>query len=277
MPADGPWAVGDHQQRWNGYLDPSTGILRNLVGAQTWDELHQRENAYVEYRALELRARPVPQTFDLDHLRALHGHLFQDVYAWAGEIRTVDMGKRAAPGVAGPGFLPHGQVPDVMEHVRDVLRDVKWLRTSSLSTAKQTLPILYNIVNTAHPFRGGNGRTQRQFFNDLATGAGFKIDWTSIPKAVNDRASEMARGGDELLMKAMFDVIVSETPERAARSAGLAGFTRPGEGPTPSVSEQGPARQRGLLPRPRRGSKPLGQPGHRRSSRGLPVVLPIPS
>ena len=114
------------------------------------------------------------------------------------------------------------------------------VRASSLPTAKQTFPILYNIVNTAHPFREGNGRTQRQFFGDLAKGAGFKIDWTSIPKAVNGRASEMARGGDELLMKAMFDVIVSETPERAARSAGLAGFTRPGEGPTPSVSEQSP-------------------------------------
>lgn len=150
-----------------------------MVGAQTWDELHRRENDLVEARALELLTRLVPQTFDLDHLRALHGHLFQDVYPWAGEIRTVDMGKRA-----GRGFLPHGQVPEVMEHVRDVLRDVKWLRTSSLPTAKRTLPLLYNIVNTAHPFREGNGRTQRQFFNDLAKGAGFKIDWTSIPKAV---------------------------------------------------------------------------------------------
>jgi len=182
MAFDPPWAVGDAHERWNSYLDPSTGILRNLVGARTWDELHRRENDLVEGRAAELQASPVPQTFDLDHLQALHGHLFQDVYPWAGEIRTVDMGKRAGPGVAGPGFLPHGQVPEVMENVRDVLRDVKWLRTSSLPTAKQTLPVLYNIVNTAHPFREGNGRTQRQFFNDLAKGAGFKIDWTSIPK-----------------------------------------------------------------------------------------------
>ncbi len=70
MPADRPWAVGDVQQRWNGYLDPSTGIMRNLVGAQTWDELHRRENDLVEARALELLTRPVPQTFDLDHLQA---------------------------------------------------------------------------------------------------------------------------------------------------------------------------------------------------------------
>ncbi len=235
MPNDRPWTVGDAQQRWNGYLDPSTGILRNLLGSRSWTELRRDEDDFVEARAAELRIRPVPQTFDLAHLQALHRHLFQDVYPWAGEIRTVDMGKGSRE-----GFLPHSQVPEVMEHVRDVLRDVKWLQTSSLATAKQTLPVLYNIVNTAHPFREGNGRTQRQFFNDLAQGAGFKIDWTSIPKTVNDRASAMARGGDELLLKAVFDVIVSETPERAARSAGVAGFTRPGEGPTPSVREQGP-------------------------------------
>jgi len=153
----------------------------------------------------------------------------------------------------GEGFLPHSQMPEVMEHVRDVLRDVKWLRTSSLATAKQTLPVLYNIVNTAHPFREGNGRTQRQLFNDLAKGAGFKIEWASIPKAVNDRASAMARGGDALLLTALFDTILSETPERAARSAGLAGFRRPGEGPTPSVSEQSPRASAGYLRDPNEG------------------------
>lgn len=92
-------------------MDPSTGILRNLVGAQTWGELRRREDVRVEARVIELLTRPVPQTFDLDHLQALHRHLFQDVYPWAGELRTVDMGKRAALGVAGPGFLPHAQVP----------------------------------------------------------------------------------------------------------------------------------------------------------------------
>lgn len=41
-------------------------------------------------------------------------------------------------------------------------------------------------------------------------------------------------------MTAMFDVIVTETPERAARSTGLAGFACPGEGPAQSLSEQSP-------------------------------------
>jgi len=242
MAAEGrPWTVGDSQQRWEGYLDPNTGILRNLVGAQTWLELRQREDDFVEWRALELLSRPVPQTFDLAHLQGLHRHVFQDVYPWAGELRTVDMGKGS-----GPAFLPSGQVPEVMQQVWEVLRDVKWLRESSLGAAKQTLPVLYNIVNTAHPFREGNGRTQRQFFNDLAGGAGFKIDWTGVSKAVNDRASEAARSGDDTLMAAMFDSIVTETPARSARTLGLGGFARPSEGPTRSLGEQTPRFDAGL-------------------------------
>ena len=82
------------------------------------------------------------------------------------------------------------------------------------------------------PVSGGQRAEPASVLQRPGHGAGFKIDWTSIPKAVNDRASEMARGGGELLMKAMFDVIVSETPERATRGAVRV------RGPTPSVSEQ---------------------------------------
>ena len=115
---DPPWRAGDMRARWEGYLDPNTGILLNLVGAQSSPELRRCEDDFVEWRALELRDAPVPQTFDLAHLQELHRRLFQDVYPWAGECRTVDMGKGA-----GPGFLPYGQVPELMIHVSLVLRD----------------------------------------------------------------------------------------------------------------------------------------------------------
>lgn len=114
-----------------------------------------------------------------------------------------------------------------------------------MARTKEALSALYNAVNTAHAFREGNGRTQRQFFNDLAACAGFKIDWTSVPKHVNDAASEAARGGDDSLT-AMFDRIVTETPERSARTIGLAGFAGPGAGPTQSLSDQGPRLGAGL-------------------------------
>lgn len=66
------------------HLDPNTGILRNLVGAQTWTELRQREDVHAEPRA-RWSCSPGVADLDLDHLQALYRHLCQDVYPWAGK------------------------------------------------------------------------------------------------------------------------------------------------------------------------------------------------
>jgi hypothetical protein len=66
------------------YLDPDTGLLRNLVGARTQDALDRAEGALVVSRAVQLHDHPVRATGDLDEFRAIHRQLFQDVYQWAG-------------------------------------------------------------------------------------------------------------------------------------------------------------------------------------------------
>lgn len=81
-----PWHVDaepESAQRWKGYLHPVYDLtLTNMVGATTPHELEVMETPFVDVRLLELDERPVPQTFDLDHLRNLHARLFQDVYPW---------------------------------------------------------------------------------------------------------------------------------------------------------------------------------------------------
>ncbi|MFV0434308.1 MAG: hypothetical protein ACK5LO_10040 [Leucobacter sp.] len=66
------------------YLDPTTGVLRNKVGALTRADLASGEGALAFARAVELADTPVPATGDLNEFRAIHRHLFQDVYDWAG-------------------------------------------------------------------------------------------------------------------------------------------------------------------------------------------------
>lgn len=84
-----PWEIGTEHQRWDGYLDPDTWdpevgapVLRNLVGARTYDELRQAEDVLVPMRAAELADLGLPATFDLDGLRSIHRQLFQDVYEY---------------------------------------------------------------------------------------------------------------------------------------------------------------------------------------------------
>jgi len=70
-------------------------VLRNLLDVEDAQVLADAENDLVEFRTAELRERPdlVRRTFDLPHIQAVHRQLFQDVYAWAGELRTVGLAK----------------------------------------------------------------------------------------------------------------------------------------------------------------------------------------
>lgn len=80
------------------YIDPETGILRNKVGARSQRDLDAAEADLAAARAYRLiLTNPIKPTGDLDELRAIHRHLFQDVYDWAGELRTVDISKHLGP------------------------------------------------------------------------------------------------------------------------------------------------------------------------------------
>ena len=65
---------------------PDFTILRNKLNIRDLPTLEAAERQFVTQRLLEAK---VPKgDFDLEHLRAIHRHLFQDVYEWAGNVRT---------------------------------------------------------------------------------------------------------------------------------------------------------------------------------------------
>jgi cell filamentation protein len=72
------------------YCYPGTRVLRNRYGLTDPDELDRIERQLVADRFAE--GAPAG-SFDLAHLRAIHCHLFQDVYDWAGDIRTLEIAK----------------------------------------------------------------------------------------------------------------------------------------------------------------------------------------
>ncbi len=73
---------------WKSYFypPPDEGTLRNLLDERDADVLRAKEYGRVEVRQRELLAGQVaiPKTYDADHVGAIHRHLFQDVYEWAG-------------------------------------------------------------------------------------------------------------------------------------------------------------------------------------------------
>ena len=78
------------------YLDPETGVLKNKLGIGEEEELKAAEASLVAWRSYQLVEEPIQGRFDLDHLKAIHQHLFQDVYEWAGELRDIDLARKTA-------------------------------------------------------------------------------------------------------------------------------------------------------------------------------------
>jgi len=75
------------------YLDPASGVLRNLLGITDAAELARAEAALSASRLIDLERRRLPGRYDLAHLQAFHRCILGDVYAWAGQLRTVSIAK----------------------------------------------------------------------------------------------------------------------------------------------------------------------------------------
>lgn len=200
------------------YIDPATGVLRNLVGAKTKVALEEIEGDLSFARLVQLVDHPVAPTGDLDELRAIHRHLFQDVYAWAGELRTINM-RKSVPGA--DLFLPVELLWAAAGNAFMQLREDNMLTGLSREQFVERLAHHYDQVNYLHPFREGNGRTQRLFWDRIAVNAGWVLDWSKTTGQVNDDACRIAtRDSDLSPLKRMLDEIVRDLPADG-RAAGV--------------------------------------------------------
>lgn len=172
------------------YIDPETGILRNLVGAVTYDELANAEGEFVAARMGELFERmPDRVTGSLDDFCFIHQMLFQDIFDWAGSPRTVEIRKNAE---GSEYFLPSANIAMAMEWSRSELEKDNMLQGFGIDEFCERLAYHYDNYNFVHPFREGNGRTQRLFWTIVCHAAGYDLDWRCATAAQNDEASRLA-------------------------------------------------------------------------------------
>lgn len=75
------------------YVYPGTAVLRNLAGLENAGALAEREAQASTLRLAQISARGLQGAYDLPHLQAFHRFIFQDIYPWAGELRSVPLAK----------------------------------------------------------------------------------------------------------------------------------------------------------------------------------------
>jgi cell filamentation protein len=185
------------------YTDQTTGILRNKLGLTAAADLEAAEREITHAALIWLRESPVQATWDLPHLCAIHRRIFGDIYEWAGQVRTVAIAK-------GSTFcLPQFIEPAAAEVFRQ-LRQEEFLRGLARDAFTDRVTYYLGEVNAVHPFREGNGRAQRAFFEQLAADAGYALDWQHLDAERNILALDAIMRGDSDPMRKMLDELIHD-------------------------------------------------------------------
>jgi len=168
------------------YLLPGTNVLKNLRGLTDPELLERFEARRTHYRVSELIDNPLPGRFDVGHLKAIHRYIFQDVYEWAGQFRTVNISK------GGHLFgLATFLEPAIQQVLTELAAENHLIELDADSFAGRAAYFLGEL-NAAHPFREGNGRAQREFIRELGLKAGHDIDWRATTAKEMIEASQLS-------------------------------------------------------------------------------------
>lgn len=154
------------------YPYPGTDVLRNRLGITDAKELDRCERLITRARSNEAARMDFPLT--PDGYRALHKHLFQDLYEWAGQDRTVNIGKQGSLFAHAP-YIANG-----LNAVFKELGGKGNFRGLNREEFFDRLGHHMNELNAVHPFREGNGRTMRLHAAQIAREAGHPIRIASI-------------------------------------------------------------------------------------------------
>ena len=175
---------------WDDYYIPGTTVLRNKFNERDAAILSIREEFAARVRLVELAKTPVEGRFDYDHMKAIHRHIFQDVYEWAGQERVGPLSRMTkdgpdvvnfAPGdpaapIVAYGYYPSPGIADAASEQYRMLADENHLNGLPRAQFVERLAEHWGELNTIHSFREGNSRSQFVFFSQLAEGAGYRLD-----------------------------------------------------------------------------------------------------
>ena len=155
------------------YCYRNSDVLINLLDIRDADALDEAEAEFTaeRYRTYEPSQLPLCD-FSFDHLKHLHYHLFQDLYEWAGQTRDVDISKGATRFCSWTRIEPEANklfraipaLADCQQHDELI----------------EKVANLFCELNLLHPFREGNGRVLRFFFEEMLYTIGYDVTWPKI-------------------------------------------------------------------------------------------------
>ena len=153
---------------------PNTTCLINKFDIKDDKKLSEVEAEITFAKAAVLENEPPKLPLNFDYYKNIHRFLFEDLYEWAGELRKVDISKK------GTNFCVVNELENLCENCFKRLEKENYFIGATKDKFVDEIVDFYVTTNYLHPFREGNGRTQRIFISKLIKFNGYDFNFSSI-------------------------------------------------------------------------------------------------
>lgn len=163
-----------YEDRNSSYCYENTNTLINKLDIRDSKVLQKYEAKITAAKLLALMQKGIIGNFDVKHINAIHKYLFEDIYPFAGKLRTENIAK----GVFR--FAEWEYIEPELERLLNELKQENYLENLSKENLAERLAYYLSELNVLHPYREGNGRTTREFIRELALKNGYVLDLRKV-------------------------------------------------------------------------------------------------
>ncbi len=158
------------------YLYEGTSVLINKLGIKDQELFDSAEADYVVYRLKEIALNKLPGDYHTAHFFAMHEYIFQDIFDWAGQPRTIAIYKEED--VLGGQSIEYSDPFDIVSDVHHVLTDMRDKQWTAMNVEEASREFCASLADLwkIHPFREGNTRTTVTFCCQFIDDHGFTIN-----------------------------------------------------------------------------------------------------
>ena len=181
---------------------PGTSILINKLNIRDEDKLTEAETLFTFINSSRLELEPLEGNFDFENYKAIHKFLFDELYDWAGKVRIINISKK------GTRFCPFNEIEGRAKLIFERLKKHNLFRGLKKPDFVREIVDFYCVTNELHPFREGNGRTQRSFLTQLIRNAGYDINFSDIDVELLMIATIQSSNGVNDLLQKIFEEVI---------------------------------------------------------------------
>lgn len=198
----------------------SNNTLKNKLNITDYEELKQAEADIGFVKLISIQSVQTEKV-NIELLKGIHKYIFEDIFEWAGEFRTVPLHKEerfVIPGLS----LEYGRPEELEEGVKKNIASLNSVRWKDKNVDEKSMEFAKRLAKLwkVHPFRDGNTRTILAYAYIYSHERGFPMDMSvfleRLSRQKDEHGNERTYSVRDLFVFAALDEKDSPEPERLA-------------------------------------------------------------